>query len=85
LLQQDREAIENEIGTSLDWREVPDKTESQLYIYAPGMDPTIREQWPEQHEWMREKLEILKRVLAPKVKLLNASEYRPEESISEEQ
>jgi hypothetical protein len=84
LLQQDRAAIENEIGTSLDWRENLSKIESHLYIYAREMDPTIHERWPEQHEWMREKLEILKTVFAPRVKLLNASEYRPEELLSEE-
>jgi len=82
LLQRDKEAIENEIGANLDWRENPNKTESQLYIYAPEeMDPTIREQWPEQHEWMREKLERLKTVFSPRVQQLKASQYKPEESI----
>jgi hypothetical protein len=84
LLLQDRAAIENEIGTSLSWGENLGKIESHLFIHAQEMDPTIRERWPEQHEWMREKLEILKKVFAPRVKQLNASEYRPEELLSEE-
>lgn len=79
LLQQDRTAIENDIGMHLDWRENPSKIESHLYIHARDMDPTIREHWPEQHKWMREKLEILKEVFAPRIKRLNASEYKPEE------
>jgi Domain of unknown function (DUF4268) len=83
LLQRDKDAIENEIGASLDWRENPSKIESHLYIHARDMDPTSRERWPGQHEWMREKLEILKRVFAPRVKILNASEYKPEELVLE--
>ncbi len=78
LLQQDKVDIENALGTSLDWRENPGKIESHLYIHARNMDPTIRERWSEQHEWMKERLEALKKVFAPRVKLLDASEYRPD-------
>lgn len=85
LLQQDRDAIEAALGSALDWRENPDIKESHLYIHARDMDPTIRERWPEQHKWMKENLEILKRIFAPRVKLLNASEYRPEGLISDKQ
>lgn len=85
LLQQDRAKIESEIGIKLDidWRENPDKIESHLYIHARDMDPTIRDLWLAQHEWMREKLEVLKKVFVPRIKMLNANEYKSDEIMLE--
>ena len=41
----------------------------------------IREQWPEQHMWLWEKLEAFKKVFAPRVKKLNASDYVVDEQV----
>ena len=45
------------------------------------MNPLVREQWPEQHMWLWEKLEAFKRVFAPRVKKLNASDYVVDEQV----
>jgi hypothetical protein len=45
------------------------------------MDPTIREQWPEQHKWLCEKLEAFKRVFAPRVRAFDTSRSKVEESV----
>jgi hypothetical protein len=43
------------------------------------MNPLIREQWPEQHVWLWEKLEAFKKEFAPRVKKLDASDYEVDE------
>jgi hypothetical protein len=34
--------------------------------------------WPAQHEWLAEKLELFDRVFRPRVKQLNADDWTPE-------
>jgi hypothetical protein len=41
------------------------------------MNPLERQHWPEQYAWLCEKLEAFKKVFAPLVKRLNASDYVP--------
>ncbi len=52
---------------------------SYVYLHERNMNPLVREQWPEQHMWLCEKLEAFKKVLAPRVKKLNASDYVADE------
>lgn len=76
LLQKEKEAIEREFGTAIDWRELPDKKESHLMM-RKNVDPNDRASWPEQHKWLAEQLERLHRVLSGRVKKLNAADYKP--------
>lgn len=81
LLEREKSAIESEIGMALDWRENPGKIESHIYLHQRNMDPTIKNYWPEQHQWLCENLEAFKKVFAPRVKMLNADNYQPGEVI----
>jgi hypothetical protein len=63
---------------SLEWRLMPNKKESQIHLPEWRTDPTDESMWPEQHAWLRERLEKLHRVFAPRVKELDAANYTGE-------
>jgi hypothetical protein len=73
-LETDREAIEEELGQSLDWRECPDSKLSHIVLRRHGVDPADRSSWPDQHRWFQEHLEALYRVFAPRIKALKGEE-----------
>ncbi|MDH4183417.1 MAG: DUF4268 domain-containing protein [Nitrospinota bacterium] len=77
LLERQKEAIEAEMNEKLEWRENPEKKQSYIRLRVDH-DPTDKEKWPEQHKWMKEKLEMFRNVLGPRVKELDASEYQDE-------
>lgn len=79
LLKQERQAIEQEFGTTLEWFELHNKKRSQIYLQRQGIDPGLREQWSEQHNWLLEKLETFHHVFAARVKALDAIHYDPDE------
>jgi len=59
-------------------------TRTRLLAYKKFIHPEagyrlVKEQWPEQHMWLWEKLEAFKKVFAPRVKKLNASNYVADE------
>lgn len=74
LLQHSKVAIENEIGATLEWQELPDKPESRVLLRRFGMDPDSRAQWQEQHDWLADKLERFQRAFALRVEALTADE-----------
>jgi hypothetical protein len=80
LLQESRQEIEDEVGAKLDWREMPGKKSSRVYLYRRNTDPTDRDDWPRQHAWLLEKLEAFHRAFAPRIKELDASDYALEEN-----
>lgn len=74
LLQEDRSAIESEIGEALEWDELPTKTECRIRLRWQGCDPTDRSAWSTQHEWLYERLQRFHHVFGARVKDLDASE-----------
>jgi hypothetical protein len=78
LLSKDRATIEAELGEALEWRELPAKKQSNVVLRRLGVDPTVREDWPEQHAWLQAKLEAFHRVFTPRIKDLDAGAYTPE-------
>jgi len=75
LLQRKYKAqIELEIKLALDWRALPEAKESHIET-SRDADPTDRNDWSAQHEWMKSTLETFHRVLSPIVRELDASEY----------
>lgn len=75
-LQSQRAAIEQEASTALEWQELPGKKESRVALRLGGVEPLNRAQWPEYHRWLREKLELLHRIFAQRVKSLPARGVR---------
>ena len=63
LLQEDKEEIEQEAGEKLDWH----KNRYQIYIRKYSCDIRDRESWPEQHDWLYEKLQLFHKVFTPRI------------------
>ena len=78
LLKKDRVEIEKEIGAKLVWRENP--VERYISLYQRGADLEDRQDWDRQHRWLYEQLETFYKVFSRRVKVLDASDYRPEEN-----
>ena len=76
LLSQQQEEIEQEAGQALTWSELPNRKESRITLRLDDIDPTEQDDWLRQHKWVVEKLEIFHRVFSPRVKRVDASEYR---------
>ena len=83
LLKQDKEEIEREFGTALDWQELPGKKASRVVIRS-AMDPAVENTWPEQHAWMADMLERFNRVFRPRVKVLDAAAWEGAEEAAAE-
>lgn len=80
-LFQDKEDIERELGVPLDWREIRGSKSSQIAARLTETDPTKESDWGRQHEWLRDRLEALHRVLGPRVKTLQAVPESPTASV----
>lgn len=83
LLAEEKAAIEQEVGSVLEWDELPNRKVSKISLERPG-DPTDKSDWPRQHDWLAQTLERLYHAFSPRVKTLDASEYEPEIVDSEE-
>jgi serine/threonine protein kinase len=75
LLHRDREQIERQIGTSLEWQEKPTQKNSRVIIRnRSNVDPKNRQDWPRQHEWLLDKLEAFHKVFAPRIRAIRAED-----------
>ena len=72
-LQEQREAIEDALGYHLEWEELPTKTDCRVACYLNDVDPEKENDWARQHEWLAGRLNDLHRVLAPRVRTLEAT------------
>jgi WD40 repeat protein/serine/threonine protein kinase len=75
LLSREREQIEGEIGAALEWQEKPSQKNSVITLKRPNVDPTNKQDWPQQHAWILEKLEAFHKAFAPRIKNLRAGDY----------
>jgi hypothetical protein len=71
-LKTQREAIEGELGYPLEWEELPSRRDCRIASYFNDVDPENEADWLRQHEWLAKRLNDLHRVLAPRVKTLEA-------------
>lgn len=72
LLKENKRGIEEELGYSLDWEELPSRRDSRISMYLSDVDPEDETDWPRQHEWLAGRLNEMHRVFAPRVRSLNA-------------
>ena len=79
LLQQQRGEIEQELG-KLEWRPpVPNKRKEPLIqLLDTNADPMREEDRPNQIDWMVSTLEDFNNTFRPRLKSLNASDWRPD-------
>jgi hypothetical protein len=72
-LQKQQAEVDADIGTALDWQEMPDKKESRV-ILRRDMDPKDRDTWDHQFRWIAETATTFDRVLRPRIKSIVISE-----------
>lgn len=78
LLESQRVEIEKNLGSELEWRELPNRKESQIRLTFSECDPSERDNWPSQHRRLRETIEGFHAVFSPRVRRLDAADYEPE-------
>ena len=64
-----------ELGRSLQWRELPQLKESQIYAGPQPADFDQRSKWPEYYEWLKDMLERFAAVFGPRIKNLRAEDW----------
>lgn len=72
-LSRYRDEIESTFRETLDWQELPDKTDSRICIALTGVDPADELGWPSQHRWLVENAQKLHEVFSPYVARLSRS------------
>lgn len=77
LLAQERDEIESEIGSSLEWMELPHRRASRMVVFKDNVEFSDRQQWEAQHEWIIERLERFHEAFANRVRVLDADEFNP--------
>ena len=78
-VERGRGDIEEEIGSKLEWRENPTRKQKHIRLFLHDADPEDRGDWNRQHGWLCEQLKTFHKVFSPRVKVLEASDYLPEE------
>ena len=71
-LLPEKDQIEAEVGEPLVWYNPDNKRVCRVYLRRSGIDLHNHEQWPNYHEWLKTKLEVLRKAFTPRVKLLTA-------------
>jgi hypothetical protein len=79
LLQEQKDAIEAELGYPIVWEELPARRDSRISIVFENVDPEDQLDWPRQHEWLAKHLNDFHRVFVNRVRLLNADDWNPVE------
>jgi hypothetical protein len=69
-LHTDKESIERQMGSPLDWRELPEKEASRILLVRPDSDISDDKRWPEQHQWLAEQLEKLNASFRSRINVL---------------
>jgi Domain of unknown function (DUF4268) len=80
LLEQQKDAIEQELGYPLNWEELPGGKDSRVAVYLEEADPEDETDWPRQHDWLAKRLNEFHRVFAPRIRTLDPNDWRPEEA-----
>ena len=78
LLHKDKEAIEREVGESLDWMELPERKASRIIMMKNNTDPLDESLWEQHAQWFVEKLELFNTVFRKRIKKLKAGDWQPE-------
>jgi hypothetical protein len=69
LLHEDRESIETELRSKLDWQELPEGQDCRIALYMDG-DIRDREAWSRYYRWFQEHAERFHKVFSSRVKEL---------------
>ena len=86
ILEKQRKEIEQKFCESLEWEELPQRTDSRISLRKGIIDPTDESDWQNQHEWVISKLEKFHKkfneVFLPRIQELNTSDSLSEDEES---
>ncbi len=68
-LHDEKDAIETEIGVSLEWLELPENARSRIAVYKEA-DIKDEKDWTNQHAWLKEMMESFYRVFRVRIKAI---------------
>jgi len=80
-LQQEQDAIQRELGYSLQWEELPDARDSRISVYLNDVDPVDERDWQRQHGWLAARLNDMHRVFSGRVRDLDL-DFQANEDLS---
>ncbi len=63
VLEKDKEQIKQEAGEKFEWRQ----RTGQIFLRKYSCDIRDSESWPEQHDWLYEKLQLFHKVFTPRI------------------
>ena len=78
LLKAQKETIEAELGYPVVWDDRPGMKSCSIYI-KKEVDTNDRSRWGEYSRWLIERLEDFGDAFKPRVKVLDATDWQPEE------
>jgi hypothetical protein len=67
-----KDTLAAELGENLIWHNPENKKSCRISL-RKVVEVTNRDRWPEYHEWMKDKMELMRKVLGPIVKKLDTS------------
>jgi hypothetical protein len=79
LLSEERELIEGEFGTPLDWQKLSQKKSSRIAVYKRDTDPMREGDWPSQNAWMADMLYRFNKSFRERIKKLDPEDWQPDE------
>ncbi|CAN7183672.1 DUF4268 domain-containing protein [Rhizobium sp. LjRoot254] len=78
-LEKDRLLIEQQIGSQLEWQELPGKKASRIALYRIDTDPADEGGFDVVHAWMLDKMQKFRAAFALRIKNLNLGEGEGQE------
>ncbi|MEI7614374.1 MAG: DUF4268 domain-containing protein [Betaproteobacteria bacterium] len=72
-LENDKAAIENELGQTLSWNPTPEKRDKIIGLYRK-VDLSNREAWPEYCDWLVDYVGKFRKAFMPRIKALKLNE-----------
>lgn len=78
LLHAQKDAVEKELGYTLDWEELPEGKDTRISVSLNDSDPENEADWSRQHEWLAARLNGFHRAFASRVRALDARLWNPE-------
>lgn len=76
LLKAQQVAIDQELGFSLEWEELPAGTDSRIGRYMTNVDWADETDWARQHEWLADSLNAMHLAFSKRVRDLNADQWQ---------
>ena len=75
LLENEKSAIEREIGTELVWDYDPNRMQCVVKLHRDGADPKDEAMWPSHYAWLCDAMNQMNRVFRGRVAKLDATQW----------